>query len=286
MRRWATRSSAPWPSLGSYRRRSRRRPRTRGRRGHRRARKGYTEANKTSSRAQPIAAAAVKLAAAINVAASALAVYREAQEAPHHESETHRTVPARREREHERRLQEGLGLRGAGAGRRGRAPARAGAGARGRRHARAGGRPAPEPAPAAKDLATVVAGLEKGKTFQELLVAAELDKDLTSGDVSLTILVPTDEAFAKLPKGTLDKWKKNKEQLQKALKYHFIPGLNDSAKLGNYRTAPTAAGPELPIKQSQDSEMTIDGAKLLEINIPASNGLVHVIDKVLQPPKK
>ncbi|SFD54842.1 Uncaracterized surface protein containing fasciclin (FAS1) repeats [Nannocystis exedens] len=146
--------------------------------------------------------------------------------------------------------------------------------------------PAPEPAPAAKDLATVVAGLEKGKTFQELLVAAELDKDLTSGDVSLTILVPTDEAFAKLPKGTLDKWKKNKEQLQKALKYHFIPGLNDSAKLGNYRTAPTAAGPELPIKQSQDSEMTIDGAKLLEINIPASNGLVHVIDKVLQPPKK
>ncbi|WAS98568.1 fasciclin domain-containing protein [Nannocystis punicea] len=150
--------------------------------------------------------------------------------------------------------------------------------------------PEPEPpaapeAPAAKDLATVVAGLEKGKTFQELLVAAELDKDLASADVSLTILVPTDEAFAKLPKGTLDKWKKNKEQLQRTLKYHFIPGLNDSAKIGNYRTAPTAAGPELPIKQTQDSEMTIDGAKLLEINLPASNGLVHVIDKVLQPKK-
>lgn len=145
--------------------------------------------------------------------------------------------------------------------------------------------PAPEPAPAAKDLAAVVAGLEKGKTFQELLVAAELDKELASADVSLTILVPTDEAFAKLPKGTLDKWKKNKEQLQKALKYHFIPGINDTAKIGNYRTAPTAAGPELPIKQTQDAEMTIDGAKLLEVNLPASNGLVHVIDKVLQPKK-
>lgn len=145
--------------------------------------------------------------------------------------------------------------------------------------------PAPEPAPAAKDLAAVVAGLEQAKTFQELLVAAELDKELASADVSLTLLVPTDEAFAKLPKGTLDKWKKNKEQLQKALKYHFIPGINDTAKIGNYRTAPTAAGPELPIKQTQDAEMTIDGAKLLEVNLPASNGLVHLIDKVLQTKK-
>ncbi|MDC0719667.1 fasciclin domain-containing protein [Nannocystis bainbridge] len=145
--------------------------------------------------------------------------------------------------------------------------------------------PTPEPAPAAKDLATVVAGLENGKTFHELIVAAELDKELASADVSLTILVPTDEAFAKLPKGTLDKWKKNKEQLQKALKYHFIPGINDTAKIGNYRTAPTAAGPELPIKQTQDAEMTVDGAKLIEVNLPASNGLVHVIDKVLQTKK-
>ncbi|MCY1058363.1 fasciclin domain-containing protein [Nannocystis sp. SCPEA4] len=148
--------------------------------------------------------------------------------------------------------------------------------------------PAPEaaPAPAAKDLIGVVGGLEKGKTFAELLVVAELDKELVSPEVNLTVLVPSDEAFAKLPKGTLDKWKKNKEQLQKALKYHFIPGVNDTAKIGNFRTAPTAAGPELPIVQSQDSEMTIDGAKLLEVNLAASNGMVHVIDKVLQPGAK
>lgn len=143
---------------------------------------------------------------------------------------------------------------------------------------------APEPAaPAGKDLFAVVGGLEKGKTFAELLVAAELDKDLASPDVNITLLVPTDEAFDKLPKGTLDKWKKNKDQLQKVLKYHFIPGLNDAAKIGNYRTAPTAAGPELTVKTSQDSDMTIDGARLLEIDIAASNGMVHMIDKVLQP---
>ena len=146
--------------------------------------------------------------------------------------------------------------------------------------------PAPEPAAASKDLIAVIGGLERGKTFAELLVLAELDKELQSSDVSLTLLVPTDDAFAKLPKGTLDKWKKNKDQLQKVLKFHFILGLNDAAKIGNYRTAPTAAGTELPIKSTQDSDMTIGGARLLEIDRAASNGMVHVIDKVLQPGNK
>ena len=144
--------------------------------------------------------------------------------------------------------------------------------------------PEPEPEPAAaKDLTGVVGGLENGKTFAELLALAELDKELQSADVSLTLLVPTDDAFAKLPKSTLDKWKKNKDALQKALKYHFILGNNDAARIGNYRTAPTAAGTELPIKSMQDSDMTIGGARLVDINLAASNGMVHVIDKVLQP---
>lgn len=142
------------------------------------------------------------------------------------------------------------------------------------------------PAPAAKDLAAVVAGLEKAKTFAELLVVSELDKELRSQDVHLTILAPTDEAFAKLPKGTLDKWKKNKDQLQKTLKYHFIPGVNNAQKIGNFRNAPTAAGTELEVKTSQDSDMTIQGGRLTEIDIPASNGMVHLIDTVLQPGKK
>jgi uncharacterized surface protein with fasciclin (FAS1) repeats len=142
-------------------------------------------------------------------------------------------------------------------------------------------------APAAeKNLVAVVGALENGKTFAELLTASELDKELQSPDVSLTLLVPTDAAFAKLPKGTVDKWKKNKDQLQKILKYHFIPGVNNAAKIGNYRTAPTAAGTELPVKSSQDSDMTIDGARITESDIEASNGMVHVIDKVLQPSNK
>lgn len=144
-----------------------------------------------------------------------------------------------------------------------------------------------EPAAApTKDLAAVVAGNPKATVFADLIAASGLDKDLKSTDISLTILVPTDEAFDKLPKGTVDKWKKNKDQLQKILKYHFIPGVNDAQKLGNYRTAPTAAGPELEVKTTQDTEMTIGGARLVEIDIAASNGMVHLIDKVLQQGKK
>jgi uncharacterized surface protein with fasciclin (FAS1) repeats len=144
-------------------------------------------------------------------------------------------------------------------------------------------KPTEQPAAAAGDLAAVIAGRPNTKTFSELLVAAELDKDLKSSDVHLTILVPTDEAFDKLPKGTVDKWKKNKDQLQKTLKYHFIPGVNDAARVGNFRTAPTAAGPELEVKASQDQDLTIGGARLVEVDIKASNGVVHIVDKVLQP---
>lgn len=155
---------------------------------------------------------------------------------------------------------------------------------------------APEPKPEAKpaepakattkDLAALVAENTKATIFAELVVAAGLDKDLHSTDISLTVLVPTDEAFGKLPKGTVDKWKKNKDALAKILKYHFIPGVNDAAKIGNYRTAPTAAGAELEVKTTQDTEMTIGGARLIEIDLAASNGMVHMIDKVLQQGRK
>jgi uncharacterized surface protein with fasciclin (FAS1) repeats len=144
-------------------------------------------------------------------------------------------------------------------------------------------KPTEQPAAAGGDLAAVIAARPNTKTFSELLTAAELDKDLKSSDVHLTILVPTDEAFDKLPKGTVDKWKKNKDALQKTLKYHFIPGVNDAQKVGNFRTAPTAAGPELEVKASQDQDLTIGGARLIEVDIQASNGVVHIVDKVLQP---
>lgn len=147
-------------------------------------------------------------------------------------------------------------------------------------------KPAEPVAAPTKDLAALVAGNPKATVFADLITVAGLDKDLRSTDISLTILIPTDEAFDKLPKGTVDKWKKNKDALAKILKYHFIPGVNDAQKIGNYRTAPTAAGAELEVKTSQDTEMTIGGARLIDIDIAASNGMIHMIDKVLQQGRK
>ena len=96
--------------------------------------------------------------------------------------------------------------------------------------------------------------------------------------------MPTDEAFDKLPKGALDKLKKNPAELDRVLKFHIVTGTHDVGKLGNFRTAPTALGKDIDVKV-EESDVKIGGAKLVENDIKASNGFVHMIDKVLMPKK-
>lgn len=144
-----------------------------------------------------------------------------------------------------------------------------------------------KPEPAAGDVIAVVGANAKAKTFAELLAAAEFAKELHSMDgAGYTLLVPTDDAFAKLPKGTVDRWKKNQAELEKLIKFHIVPGRHDVNKLTNFRTAPTALGKELEVKVVQDTDVTIQGAKLVDSDLAAANGYVHLIDKVLQPGKK
>ena len=138
---------------------------------------------------------------------------------------------------------------------------------------------------AEKDVMAVLEAQANGKTFAELVASSDLAKQLRSMDgAGYTLLVPTDEAFAKLPKGTLERWKKNKDELERVLKYHIVPGTHDVGKLGNFRTAPTALGRDVEVKV-EDSDVRVGGAKLLENDIKASNGYVHMIDKVLVPKK-
>ncbi len=145
--------------------------------------------------------------------------------------------------------------------------------------------PAPGRVEASKDVFGVLEGQATGKTFAELILSTDLAKQLHSMDgAGFTLLVPTDEAFAKLPKGQLDKWKKNKDELERVLKFHIIPGTHDVGKLGNFRTAPTALGKDVDVKV-EESDVRIGGAKLLENDLKASNGYVHMIDKVLVPKK-
>jgi uncharacterized surface protein with fasciclin (FAS1) repeats len=148
-------------------------------------------------------------------------------------------------------------------------------------------KPEPEAAkPAGGDVLAVVAKIDGATIFNELLGLSDAAKGLHSTDgAGYTLLVPTDAAFAKLPKGTVDRLKKNQAELDRLVKAHMVLGSNDVGKLSNFRTAPTADGKEVEVKV-QEVDMLIGGGKLVETDLKATNGYVHVIDKVLTLSKK
>ena len=138
---------------------------------------------------------------------------------------------------------------------------------------------------ASKDVLATVEAQPSGKTFAELIVLTDLAKQLRSMDgAGFTVLVPTDDAFKSLPKGQVEKWKKSPAELERVLKFHIIAGSHDVGKLGNFRTAPTTLGKDVEVKV-EESEVRVGGGKLTETDIKASNGYVHIIDKVLVPKK-
>jgi uncharacterized surface protein with fasciclin (FAS1) repeats len=121
------------------------------------------------------------------------------------------------------------------------------------------------------------------KTLVAAVVAAG-KVELLSGPGPFTVFAPTDEAFAALPAGTLDDLLKaeNKEKLGKILSYHVVSGkvMSADVKTGE---VPTAAGAKLNAKVSGGSVM-INDAKVIKADVAVSNGVIHVIDKVLLPP--
>ena len=100
-----------------------------------------------------------------------------------------------------------------------------------------------------------------------------------------TVFAPTDEAFAKLPPGTVDMLMRpeNHDKLRALLQYHVIPGRVDAAHLMKMSSAKTASGQTLTLMNMSDGVM-VGNAHVIKANVPASNGLVHVIDTVLMPP--
>ena len=118
--------------------------------------------------------------------------------------------------------------------------------------------------------------------------------DTLSGPGPFTVFAPTNEAFAKLPNGTVDTLLKpeNKAQLVGVLTYHVVPGrytakdlMNQAMKAGGKTTLKTVEGEELTV-QAKDGELWIwdakgDGAKITIKNVMQSNGVIHVIDTVL-----
>jgi uncharacterized surface protein with fasciclin (FAS1) repeats len=122
------------------------------------------------------------------------------------------------------------------------------------------------------------------KTLVALVKQAGLVKAL-SGPGQLTVFAPTDAAFAKVPKKTLAALGKNKAQLKAVLLYHVVKGKVTAAQAGMLTSATTLEGAALPIRTS-GGKVFVGGAQVLKADVMASNGVIHVINKVLLPPKR
>ncbi len=109
--------------------------------------------------------------------------------------------------------------------------------------------------------------------------------DTLKGDGPYTVFAPTDEAFAKLPDGTVENLLKpeNKEQLVAVLTYHVVPGKVMSSDVINKQVeAETVQGSKLRIN-ALNGGVSVDNAKVVKADIETSNGVIHVIDTVVLP---
>jgi uncharacterized surface protein with fasciclin (FAS1) repeats len=138
------------------------------------------------------------------------------------------------------------------------------------------------PAVQAADLVDTAVKAGSFKTLTAALKAADLVKVL-KGKGPFTVFAPTDEAFAKLPKGTVEDLLKpeNKAKLTKILTYHVVPGkvLAKDIKTGNVQTV---EGGDLAIKL-EDKKVEVNEAYVTKADIAADNGVIHVVDSVLLP---
>ena len=134
----------------------------------------------------------------------------------------------------------------------------------------------------AKTIVGVAAGAGQFNTLVAAVKAAGL-VDTLNGAGPFTVFAPTDEAFAKLPAGTLDTLLKpeNKEKLTAILTYHVLAGKVMAADVKTM-AAKTVNGKEAAI-QVAGSKVTIGAATVVKTDIAASNGVIHVIDTVLIP---
>jgi len=125
-------------------------------------------------------------------------------------------------------------------------------------------------------LSTLVAAVKAGGLVETL-----------KGTGPFTVFAPTNEAFAALPAGTLESLLKpeNKDQLVQILTYHVVSGKVMSTDLKDGMKAKTVQGDEVKIGVSKDG-VTVNDAKVTKADVAASNGVVHVIDKVILPPAK
>ena len=120
------------------------------------------------------------------------------------------------------------------------------------------------------------------KTLVKLVKAAGLAKTL-SGSTKYTVFAPTDAAFDKLPKKTLKALGKNKAALKQVLLYHVVKGSVPAKQVVKLKSAKTVEGSKVRIKVRKGNVYLNRTTKVTAVDVRASNGIIHVINKVLIP---
>ncbi len=138
------------------------------------------------------------------------------------------------------------------------------------------------PAAASNDIVATAIGAGQFKTLVAAVQAAGLVEAL-QGEGPFTVFAPTDEAFAKLPAGTVEGLLKDPKALGNILLYHVISGEVKAAAVTNGLSAKTLQGSPVAFTVS-DGKAMINGANIVATDVMASNGVIHVIDSVILPP--
>jgi uncharacterized surface protein with fasciclin (FAS1) repeats len=141
--------------------------------------------------------------------------------------------------------------------------------------------PAASAAPS-KDIVQTAKAAGDFKTLIKLVKAAGLAKTL-SGDTKYTVFAPTDAAFAKVPKKTLKALGKNQAALKQVLLYHVVKGSVPAKKVVKLKSAKTVEGSKVRIKVRKGNVYLNRTTKVTTVDVRASNGIIHVINKVLIP---
>jgi uncharacterized surface protein with fasciclin (FAS1) repeats len=140
---------------------------------------------------------------------------------------------------------------------------------------------APDTGAAGRNIVQTAVAAGQFKTLVSLVKKAGLAGAL-SGKGPLTVFAPTDAAFASVPKATLAALAKDREKLKAVLLYHVVGGKVTAAKVTKLRSAKTLEGSPVRIRVS-GATVRVAGARIVKADVLASNGVIHVIDRVLIP---
>ncbi|UCC39705.1 MAG: fasciclin domain-containing protein [Candidatus Aminicenantes bacterium] len=132
-----------------------------------------------------------------------------------------------------------------------------------------------------KNIVETAVAAGKFNTLVTAVKAADLVETL-SGPGPFTVFAPTDDAFAKLPEGTVESLLQNIPKLKAILTYHVVAGKVMASDVVNLQSAPTVNGQKIAIKVNGGTVM-VDNAKVVMTDIECANGVIHVIDSVILP---